>query len=180
MGVVVIELLWFSYMLKDMKNELNLHVVLRCNNKATIKITKNPVYHERTEHLAVDGNFIRQHYKLSFVTPIHINTSLQTTDLFMKPLLAATFRKFIDKLNLLLVCQLRGCEEILISNNTHYRIQTCTPVEQHESSTVCGNNHATICHHSSLSELVIIFIKSKEIMATWIISICQCCCIKLI
>lgn len=91
MGATVSELLWISYLLKDLNIKFDLLVIVWCDNKAAIQITENPVYQERTKHLEVDYHFIKHHFKVEFINPIHVNFANQIADIFTKALPVANF-----------------------------------------------------------------------------------------
>ena len=96
----VCELLWISYILRDLKIPFSIPVSLWCVNKAAIHITENPIFHERTKHLDIDCHLVRDQYKLGFVVPKHISTKLQLADVFTKSLCNPQFQSLISKLNL--------------------------------------------------------------------------------
>ncbi|CAM8989022.1 unnamed protein product [Rhodiola kirilowii] len=48
MAVTCSKILWLTRLLSDMKASVPRHITLHCDNQASIHITKNPVFHERT------------------------------------------------------------------------------------------------------------------------------------
>lgn len=89
---MVCELLWISYVLRDLKVKLKIPTSLWCDNKSALHITKNPIFHERTKHLDIDCHFVCDKYKLGFIQPKHILTNKQLADLFTKVLCGTQFQ----------------------------------------------------------------------------------------
>ncbi|BBH03134.1 hypothetical protein Prudu_013918, partial [Prunus dulcis] len=56
----VCELLWLRRLLRDLGFGPKKPMDLYCDNKATIAIAHNPVQHDRTKHVEVDRNFIKE------------------------------------------------------------------------------------------------------------------------
>ena len=48
------ELMWIKHLLKELRFVVNLPMTMHCDNQATIYISSNPVFHERTKHIEVD------------------------------------------------------------------------------------------------------------------------------
>ena len=44
--ITACELQWLSYLLIDMHQETSLSIILYCDNQSTIKIARNPMFHE--------------------------------------------------------------------------------------------------------------------------------------
>ncbi|XP_026458766.1 uncharacterized protein LOC113359327 [Papaver somniferum] len=57
------ELIWLRWLLCDMRVQLSTSTPVYCDNKATIQITHNDVFHERTKHIDIDCHFTRHHLK---------------------------------------------------------------------------------------------------------------------
>lgn len=59
---------------------------LHANTTSAIQIVANPVFHEHTKHMEVDHHSIREAYDTHVISLPHINTALQTADMFTKAL----------------------------------------------------------------------------------------------
>lgn len=58
MAQVMCELLWIQQLLTELCFKTSKPMTLWCDNKATMHITSNPVFYERTKHSKVDCHFI--------------------------------------------------------------------------------------------------------------------------
>lgn len=95
------ELKWISYLLSDLHISVNLPIKLCCDLQTTSHITANLVFHERTKHLDIDCHVVHNEFKVGFVDPVYISSSLQLADFFTKPLSSSFFHYFLSKLDLL-------------------------------------------------------------------------------
>lgn len=100
LAATVCELLWISFILRDLKVSFKIPISLWCDNKAAIHITENPIFHERTKHLDIDCHLVRDLYKSGFIVPQHISTTRQLADLFTKGLCNPQFQFLLSKMNL--------------------------------------------------------------------------------
>ncbi|KAL0413270.1 UNVERIFIED_CONTAM: Retrovirus-related Pol polyprotein from transposon RE1 [Sesamum radiatum] len=100
MGSTVCELLWISYILQEFVFSVPAPIPFHCDNKATIHITENPIFHERTKHLDIDCPLVRDHFKLGFILPQHVPNQQQVADLFTKALPAVPFARLLSKLGM--------------------------------------------------------------------------------
>lgn len=100
LAATVCELLWISYILRDLNVHFKTPIGLWCDNKSAIHITKNPIFHERTKHLDIDCHLVRDQYKLGFITPQHVSTNKQLTYLFTKGLCNPQFQFLLSKMHL--------------------------------------------------------------------------------
>ncbi|CAM8885063.1 unnamed protein product [Rhodiola kirilowii] len=64
MAATCCELVWLTRLLGDMGVDTAQHISLRCDNKAVIHISHNPVFHERTKHIEIDCHLVRNHVYL--------------------------------------------------------------------------------------------------------------------
>ena len=80
---------------------------------SSIYRARNPVFHTRTKHIEVHYHFIRERILAGDVDLQHINTNLQTTDIFTKALGADKLWQFMTNLGLTIpdLPSLRGSTE---------------------------------------------------------------------
>ena len=60
MRVVTAELSWLTRLLLELLISSIQHMPMKCNSLAAIYIAKNPVFHERTNHVELDYHFVRE------------------------------------------------------------------------------------------------------------------------
>lgn len=86
MASTTCELLWLSYLLKDLHIPVSLPITLFCDNRAAQLIAANPCYHDRTKHLDIDCHFTRDKIQEGFLQTAYIPTHLQIADIMTKAL----------------------------------------------------------------------------------------------
>ncbi|GJV04358.1 hypothetical protein Tco_1337927 [Tanacetum coccineum] len=100
MAATTCELLWLSYLLKDLNIPTQCPVTLFCDNKSVQQIAANPCYHDRTKHLDIDCHFTRDKVQDGFLQTTYIPTQSQTTDIMTKALGAMQHSYLSSKLGL--------------------------------------------------------------------------------
>ncbi|GJX46110.1 retrovirus-related pol polyprotein from transposon TNT 1-94 [Tanacetum coccineum] len=74
MALTCCEVTWLVSLLKDLGlKDLGL-VDLKCDNKSTIYIVANPLFHARTKHIEIDYHYVRDQNKRGEVIPSHVST----------------------------------------------------------------------------------------------------------
>lgn len=56
----VYEMLWLKRVLEELKIPVDMPMKLFCNNKAIISIAQNLVQYDRTKHIEIDRQFIKE------------------------------------------------------------------------------------------------------------------------
>ncbi|GJS68100.1 hypothetical protein Tco_0682665 [Tanacetum coccineum] len=67
MPATTCELLWLSFLLKDLHIQVQLPVTLFCDKKSAQQIAANPCFHDRTKHLDIDCYFTRDKIQEGFL-----------------------------------------------------------------------------------------------------------------
>ncbi|KAG7578844.1 Zinc finger CCHC-type [Arabidopsis thaliana x Arabidopsis arenosa] len=100
MNAVTKELKWLKELLQDLGFDHQEPMTIRCDSKAAIHISSNPVFHERTKHIERDCHFVRDEVLRGAVKPIHVDTTEQLADILTKALGRKEFDAFLLKLGI--------------------------------------------------------------------------------
>ncbi|GJY07380.1 NSP-interacting kinase 1-like protein [Tanacetum coccineum] len=60
MAVTTCEILWLSFLLKDLHVPIKLPITLFCDNKSSQQLAANPCFHDTSKHLDMDCHFTRE------------------------------------------------------------------------------------------------------------------------
>jgi hypothetical protein len=72
--------------------------VIYCDNQSCIKISENPVFHDRSKDIDIRHHFIRDYVQRGAVELQYISTEEQVADILTKALSMGKFVFFRDKL----------------------------------------------------------------------------------
>ena len=81
-----------------MKEEITKLVILYCDNMSAINISKNPVMHAKTKHIAIKYHYVRELVEDKQVKMEYIHTKEQIADIFTKLLPKDAYEYLRDKL----------------------------------------------------------------------------------
>lgn len=88
-----------------MPKDLGIHIIepisIMCENTSAINISKNPVQHARTKHIAIRYHFLKDKVTDGEVKLEYIPTSEQVTNIFTKPLPKEVFEHLRKKLGVI-------------------------------------------------------------------------------
>ena len=74
--------------------------IIHCDNQSCIKLSENPVFHDRSKHIDMRYHFIRDLVQRGALKLQYIHTDEQIVDILTKPLTASKFMYFRDKLGM--------------------------------------------------------------------------------
>lgn len=77
----IFELLWLRDLMTKIGFDPTKEITLFCDNKAAINITHNPVAHDRTKHVEIDQNSIRQTIDMRIIHLPFVKLEDQTADI---------------------------------------------------------------------------------------------------
>eukprot|EP00268_Persea_americana_P008859 TRINITY_DN13467_c1_g2_i1.p1 TRINITY_DN13467_c1_g2~~TRINITY_DN13467_c1_g2_i1.p1 ORF type:complete len:401 (+),score=79.48 TRINITY_DN13467_c1_g2_i1:1121-2323(+) len=83
---------WLRWILEELNHEQGA-IKLFCDNKSDISLSKNPVFHGKSEHIKIKYHFIRELAKDKEVEVNYCKSQDQVADLFTKPLKKDLFIK---------------------------------------------------------------------------------------
>ncbi|RZC11556.1 Retrovirus-related Pol polyprotein from transposon RE1 [Glycine soja] len=102
MAQVVCEILWLKRILEELQLLMTLLMKLYCDNKAAISISRNPVQHDRTKHVAIDRHFIKEKVDAGLICMPFVPSSQQVADILTKGLFRPNFEFLLHDLNILI------------------------------------------------------------------------------
>jgi hypothetical protein len=92
------EAVWLRKLLSDLlRSELE-PTVIHCDKQSCIKLTENPVFHDRSKHIELRYHYIRDMIQRKVLSLQYVPTAEQIADIFTKPLPLIKFAYFRDKL----------------------------------------------------------------------------------
>ncbi|KAF5759181.1 putative RNA-directed DNA polymerase [Helianthus annuus] len=93
--------------IKGVLNELNINTdcppTILCDNKSTISLAKDPVYHGKSKHIRVKYHFIRELIKNDEVEVRFCTTKEQAADILTKALQLKDFKRLKDALYVVMI-----------------------------------------------------------------------------
>ena len=94
----ICEVLWIKRILDQLKVSSQSPIKTYCDNKAAISIAHNPVLHNRTKHVEVDKNFIKEKIESGQLCTTYVPTYEQVADILTKGLPRKQFEKLTSKM----------------------------------------------------------------------------------
>ena len=89
---------WLSRLLGDLTGRDAAAFKLMVDNKSAIKLSKNPMHHERSKHIDTRFHFIRECIEKGMMDIDHVGTDGQLTDIPTKALGRVKFVEMRQKL----------------------------------------------------------------------------------
>jgi hypothetical protein len=80
------EAIWLRRLVRELGFGNDQPTPLWCDNQSSIKIAKNPVFHDKTKHFEIDWHFTRQQVENGTIKVNFISTHDQPADILMKAL----------------------------------------------------------------------------------------------
>ena len=99
---VVKEAIWLKGLVGDLGLQQDDSIVF-CDNQSAVHLTKNSMYHERSKHIAVKYNFIRETISEGIVAVKKVATADNPADMMTK---SVPLHKFKHCLDLIGICSL--------------------------------------------------------------------------
>jgi hypothetical protein len=94
------ETVWLRKLLTGLFNlEMEANTIL-CDNQSCIKMTKNPVLHDKSKHIEIRYHYIRDMVQRGAIKLQYVSTDEQVADVLTKPLSRVKFEDFRDKLGI--------------------------------------------------------------------------------
>ena len=61
-------------------------IPIKCDNISAINLSKNPIMHSKSKHIEIRHHFMRDHVQKGDIALEFIQTKIQLTDIFTKPI----------------------------------------------------------------------------------------------
>ena len=104
----VAETAWLRQLLQELHRPLTKSTFVYCDNVSAVYLSTNPVQHQRTKHVEIDLQSVRERVALGEVRVLHVPTSSQYTDIFTKGLPSSLFMEFCRSLNICAAASSKG------------------------------------------------------------------------
>ena len=92
------EAIWIWKLLVGLFGQELETTVIHCDNHSCIKLSKNPMFHEKSKHIEIIFHFIRDYVQKGTVKLQYVPTGEQVADILTKILMKDKFVFFRDKL----------------------------------------------------------------------------------
>ena len=93
------EAVWLRKLLFDLFDTSLEPIVIHCDNQSCIKISENPVFHDRSKHMEMRYHYLRDMVQRRAISLQYILIDEQSADVLTKPLSKTKFEYFRDKLS---------------------------------------------------------------------------------
>ena len=80
--------------------------IIHCDNQSCLKLTENPVFHDKSKHIELKYHFIKDMVQRGAIKLQYIRTDEQIAAILTKPLSFGKFVHFWDKLGVADNCSL--------------------------------------------------------------------------
>ena len=94
------EAVWLRKLFSELFGHVLDTTVILCDNQSGIRMTENPVLHDRSKHIDIRYHFIRDMVQRGTVRLDHIGTDEQVADILTKPLGKVKFLTFRERLGI--------------------------------------------------------------------------------
>ena len=92
------EVVWLRALLEELGFGVQLPIPMYWDNRTSIHIASNPVFHERTKHIEVDCHIVREKIDGGLLATPFVSTGAQLVDIFIKPLFKPRLELLCNKL----------------------------------------------------------------------------------
>ena len=92
------EAVWLRELLSGLFQERLETTIIHCDTQSCLKLTENPIFHDRSKHIELKYHFIRDMVQRGAIKLQYIHTDEQIADILTKPLSFGKFVHFRDEL----------------------------------------------------------------------------------
>jgi hypothetical protein len=98
--VAVREVVWLRKLLANLFGHEMDFTVIHCDNQSCVKLSENPVFHDRSKYIKIKYHYIRDMVQRKAIHVQYLSTHDQVADVFTKPLARTMFEYFCERLAL--------------------------------------------------------------------------------
>jgi hypothetical protein len=98
LSVAVREAVWLHKLLTDLFDHEMDPTTIHCDNQSCVKLSENPVFHDRSKHIEIKYHYIRDMVQRKTVHMQYLPTHEQIVDIFTKPLAKTKFEYLCERL----------------------------------------------------------------------------------
>jgi hypothetical protein len=80
------EAVWLRKLVSGLFDQVLDSTMIYCDNQSCVKLSENPVFHDRSKHIEIKYYFLRDKVQRGEVVLQYISTDEQITDILVKPL----------------------------------------------------------------------------------------------
>jgi hypothetical protein len=95
----VVETSWLRQLLQELHQPIQKVTLIYCDNISVVYLFTNLIQHQHTKHIEIDLHFIRDKVAAGTVHVLHVPTTLQYVNIFIKGLSSSVFCEFRSSLN---------------------------------------------------------------------------------
>ena len=97
----VCEIMCICQLLMEVGIKTSVPAKLWCDNKVSMHIASNPIFHERTKHVEIDCHFVREKIQLGLIFIGYVKTRKQLEDIFTNPFSGDRVSYLCNKLDMI-------------------------------------------------------------------------------
>jgi hypothetical protein len=94
------EAVWLRKLLTNLFDHEMDSTIIHCDNQSCVKLSENPVFHDKSKHIEIKYHYIRDMVQRKAVHVQYLPTHEQIADIFTKPLARTKFEYFHERLGL--------------------------------------------------------------------------------
>jgi hypothetical protein len=91
---------WLRKLLTDLFDHEMDPTIIHCDNQSYVKLSENPVFHDRSKHIEIKYHYIRDMVQRKSVHVQYLPTHEKIANIFTKPLAKMKFEYFCERLGL--------------------------------------------------------------------------------
>jgi hypothetical protein len=100
LSVAVREVVWLHKILTNLFDHEMDPTTIHCDNQTYVKISENPMFHDRSKHFEIKYHYIRDMVQRKTIHVQYLSTHEQIADIFTKPLSKTKFEYLCEILGL--------------------------------------------------------------------------------